>query len=1385
MSFFNFGGDFSGAPKRPLNAKSPTIPFCTSPSQLEEVTLDQDVTFSNTMGLRSPGGPMRGRSVREIEDQLSNLKKENFNLKLRIYFLEEKMGAHFTLDKDNIVKKYIELQVEFGNLQKELDEKHDLLCQAVKAMELEEEEHKKYVSSKDDQLSMCQQELEDLRMQLQDTKFDSDGISLKSDTTGFYSNKALNSGGLLTELQEKVKILEAELHLEKENNASLQFIIGHAETLKIRYENTQKECQAKDATISNLHEEIEASNSKIMDYSARLTEMQEKLEKAYKENDSFSKRIRSDSRRLEEAANQIVDLKKKYSTLKTDYEREHKKAEKQKSMSDSRIAELEGDNDKHKAKVRDLQARLEAATADVRKNQNLAVATLYTSTPPPDSHLHSLSVQDPTAPAGAQETHPLDVQITAPEAPRPDSRSSGDFSHVPEAVRGEFVRLREESDALRAKLLKLKKEQFKACEIIKTMMTSRNKANEEISCLRGQVKELERELESVVSKPASDGDDGGAKGGEVEQREKPTTKSDAEEMEIAELYKALTVELEAKVEVLVATLNEKDNQMQNIRKQYDEIMMCLEEKETKLADMEFELLCSENAESSVSGKYEIYQKEMEEKDKKIEKLTEELKKCTCYLQEIVNKELWDKNKEIEKLHNKHSSSPDTCKLQKELLKREEQIEKLGSKISNLQIENERSEKLRAESNEVCLLLNSRLEELALFLDSLLRHKSVLGFLGLHKEKRLRSLVNNSLDISKSFATSMMVSGDQTLAQLSNITALLDGSELGDLSLNQHAEDDSSTTLSIVPNDVTLTYQSHLHKSTKKDNLDNESVILALREQILNLKSELQLRDNELNKLNVITNKTSESETGPKDVSKLFTTPVKCNTTSTTLKYQSECHSESEGWSEPDRVVSRARIGLSQTAPEFLSIAKDLSESTGEESALSLTPTKRSFEKRSSSDFFELQEEIKRKTEELALAEAKLAQSVDKSAFEELKVRLSEAEASLTEARNRKEEAEIKMAELHKTVEELSRDKEVLKESIIGKDKEKNDLINALEVEKGEARRLAEEYEREAIRAKRDIEEQGMKLKEAHKEMESLEASLRSEYEQFAIAKLRSAEEDFLKQLNLREKKAQDNLKLLEDRYAKDYVKRSDVEEKLLQVDKLLAALNELKDEVSTYERTMLEYKERNNELNSKLSELQRQKSQLEVRLSELESNNAELHNRLVRLQASRNEFNYASRGTYTRHDPVAPPTLARPHPPAALEAERRESNASPDLGIESDHGRFSSLEAPVQQRPLLPTIELTEAMSDLLDAEEGSYCGSDHCCRRTTAFAQENGELKRKLLRMRRALEETAAQLNLANQRKKQVEKVICKQIHKTSQVLRKAKANLDSGSEPDLLDRE
>nr|CAD7460515.1 unnamed protein product [Timema tahoe] len=105
------------------------------------------------------------------------------------------------------------------------------------------------------------------------------------------------------------------------------------------------------------------------------------------------------------------------------------------------------------------------------------------------------------------------------------------------------------------------------------------------------------------------------------------------------------------------------------------------------------------------------------------------------------------------------------------------------------------------------------------------------------------------------------------------------------------------------------------------------------------------------------------------------------------------------------------------------------------------------------------------------------------------------------------------------------------------------------------------------------------------------------------------------------------------------------------------------------------------------------------------------------------------------------------------------NNSSPDLGIESDPGRFSSLEAPNNTgRIQLVTVTTGEA--------------KDQPC-----LEQENMELKRRLLRTRRTLEETLAQLTVANQRKKQMERAICRQIHKTNHILKTTRSNLEAAA--------
>ncbi|XP_072402203.1 centrosomin-like isoform X2 [Diabrotica undecimpunctata] len=1543
----------------------------TSPSQLQEITLEHDGTFSNTMGLRSPSGPMRGRSVKEFEEQLNNLKKENFHLKLRIYFLEEKMGSNFTLDKDNVVKKYIELQVDYANLKKEIEEKQDLLCQAVKAIELEDEEHKKYVADKEDQIAMFQQEIEDLRTQLQDIRYDSEGASLRSDTTGIFSNKA--SSNTTNELQQKIKSLEQELQLEKENNASLQFVICQAETLEGRCQNMQKELQTKEEIIKTLQIENESLNTRISTTAIQMKDIQNKLETSYKENQALSKKITTEAKKFDDLVSQYSELKNKYSGTKAELEREHKQSERVKSANDKKMFELEEENDKFKSKIRELQSKLDAALTEIKKNQNIA---------------------DPTTPSGATEKNTKHLQITPSEMPKSSSSLTSlgspsvgtpekyniDFEDLLRNSKSDkiisiFTSLKYDYDAQKQKLLKLKAEQFKACEIIKNMIDSRNKANEEISQYQVQIKNLEKELESVVSKPTSDGDVPPKRVTRT-NNEKSMEESKSEEMEVADLYKALTFELEAKIEILEATLKEKDNHIQKIREQYDELLISLEDKENRITELEFELLAAnpdakmdrssqEKGDTASEKRSSFYKQELEEKDKEIERLNGELKKCSCYLQEIVNKELWDKNKEIEKLHTRQVNSPEVLRLRKDLTGKEQQLKVLKEKISELGLDLniscdaelkdlassskmqhikslheelktckderdyfkeklkeleganypeiieklkghtislksdlEKSEKLKRESNKICALLNCRLEELTVFLDSLLKQKSILGYIGMQKERKLREIINSSLDLSKSFNMSLGINPDQSLAQLSNITSILNGSVFKELSLCETQEQEESTEmLSIIPGNITLTYQSHLYKQSKKPEPNSEEVISALREQIINLKSELQLRDNELNRLNA-GSKISDTDEDQrnKDLSgyvrelSKYVTPTKSNTTSTTLKYQSECHSESEGWSEPDRTVSRARMGLNQSLPNtsFTKVTR-LSESTEDDSACSVSPKlKLYYEKQ---QVAELQQQVSELRVECEQRSEQLKQMVARELYEQVTSSLEENERKILQIESLKNELESQVTDLKEQVEELTKSKEELKENSVIKDKEVQNLMNLLEVETMEKLRMANNLEKIIEKTQEDVEAKQKECEELRivlkkemeefvKKVETEQAKSLSEVEDKAAEKINKIENEFSQIFLQKIKEVQDN-------YSRNYIRRSDAEEKLAEVDRLIHELDNLNDVVTGYESTIKSYKTKEQEFNNKVSEsqekviglrkeldsttlqyseavmektklanektwleqelsrysardmelkkqlaeirsefesvsqnyqaqistLQKQKSELQVKISVLESNNAELHNRFVRtnrVELSATMPNLSTVGgryqqsggfqrqfshpSYSSEDNIEEcigynlnNSVARNRQPG--EMDRQEASASPDLGIESDQGRFSSLEIHQNSisRPLLQTIELTESMNNLLDGDnnqiEKTNCEDrQHCCQRTIEIANENNDLKRKLFRMKKALEETANQLHLANQRKRQVEKTICSQIHKTSQVLRQAKANLDSGSESDLL---
>lgn len=76
---------------------------------------NQPISDGNSTPQRSftncPASPAQGRSLRESEEQMTALRKENFNLKLRIYFLEEKPSSNMMESSDLVHKRNIDLKV--------------------------------------------------------------------------------------------------------------------------------------------------------------------------------------------------------------------------------------------------------------------------------------------------------------------------------------------------------------------------------------------------------------------------------------------------------------------------------------------------------------------------------------------------------------------------------------------------------------------------------------------------------------------------------------------------------------------------------------------------------------------------------------------------------------------------------------------------------------------------------------------------------------------------------------------------------------------------------------------------------------------------------------------------------------------------------------------------------------------------------------------------------------------------------------------------------------------------------------------------------------------------------------------------------------------------
>lgn len=447
--------------------------------------------------------------MKEYEDQLSQLKKENFNLKLRIYFLEERMGHMSSADdKDDPVKKNIELKVEAETLRKDVCDKQELLCQAARALDLMEEQHreelKKIQEERDLEKGMLESRIHELEAELKDPKFlQLDSTALIKEAFGLCATSACveqHTHDEVEKLQKHIETLEAQIQqLEctlqeetvnsKQLDADLQEAQQENERVRVRCQGLELEMKQRDSRLEDLVQELEQKGQDLAGCNLRIRTLEEALSAKEPEIQIKVQELCERDRIIEEKQTQIDQQNKVLVEIQITLDEKQRQIEALRSSladRDASIAGLEGRLAKSKANTRNLEAKLDAAIHEGNRLRE---------------ELATVKVQHKRMSNQSREHLQQELDLLSPlrRKSRNLSSRSDEMASSSRHSRQSF----EDSGTVRKQLLGLKqKETPKIAEDchkqeIKAQLEG---AQQEVKALEAKVKQLETELQDAECK---------------------------------------------------------------------------------------------------------------------------------------------------------------------------------------------------------------------------------------------------------------------------------------------------------------------------------------------------------------------------------------------------------------------------------------------------------------------------------------------------------------------------------------------------------------------------------------------------------------------------------------------------------------------------------------------------------------------------------------------------------------------------------------------------------------------------------------------------------------------------------------------------------------------
>lgn len=266
--------------------------------------------------------------------------------------------------------------------------------------------------------------------------------------------------------------------------------------------------QQKEQDINHLYNELHEVSKKFTNCNQRARTLETELERCSAELHQKVSELVVREAEIESMARNVDILRGSLADTQELYKKEAAKSEKFKTavmLCNNKMIELEKTTEAQKMKIRSLEQKLENIQTEVNSKTE-AIKSPMRRKQTPNTDVDSFSVPNASSVSKKGTENPSQLTKTGSSPTSPQNHPTKSFvleadeNHI--NVMQELEKCREELTVQQEKNLKLKSEQFKACQIIKSMISTREAADKEMKALKQQIEILENEMKTLKGEGA-------------------------------------------------------------------------------------------------------------------------------------------------------------------------------------------------------------------------------------------------------------------------------------------------------------------------------------------------------------------------------------------------------------------------------------------------------------------------------------------------------------------------------------------------------------------------------------------------------------------------------------------------------------------------------------------------------------------------------------------------------------------------------------------------------------------------------------------------------------------------------------------------------------------